>query len=69
MPRIISPCIKLCVIAGPSGLCEGCGRSLDEIGRWLAYSDGERRAIMTALPARLAMLSARGTTNPAGAAP
>ena len=57
MPRIVSPCIKLCVIDGPSGLCEGCGRSLDEIGHWLSYSDEERRAIMTTLPARLALLA------------
>ena len=68
MPRIVSPCIKLCVIDGPSGLCEGCGRSLDEIGRWLGYSDAERRAIMSALPARLAGLST-GAADRAGAAP
>ncbi len=60
MPRIVSPCIKVCVIDGPSGLCAGCGRSLDEIGRWLSYSDGERRAIIAALPARLAAVTARG---------
>ena len=68
MPRNVSPCIKLCVIDGPSGLCEGCGRSLDEIGRWLSYSDGERRAIMLTLPARLAMLSSGEVDRP-GAAP
>jgi predicted Fe-S protein YdhL (DUF1289 family) len=54
VPRIISPCVKVCVIDGQSGLCAGCGRSLAEIGRWLSYSDEERRAIMAALPARLA---------------
>ena len=54
MPRIPSPCTKVCVIDGPSGLCAGCGRSLDEIGRWLSYSDAERQAIMAALPARRA---------------
>jgi predicted Fe-S protein YdhL (DUF1289 family) len=59
MPRILSPCVKVCVIDGPSGLCAGCGRSLNEIGRWLSYSDAERRAIMKALPARLAVVSHR----------
>jgi predicted Fe-S protein YdhL (DUF1289 family) len=62
MPRILSPCVKICVIDGPSGLCAGCGRSLNEIGRWLSYSDAERRAIMKALPARLAASSAREPT-------
>jgi uncharacterized protein len=61
MPRIVSPCVKICVIDGPSGLCVGCGRSLVEIGRWLSYSDAERHAIMHALPARLAATSGRGT--------
>ena len=69
MPRIISPCVKVCVIDGPSGLCIGCGRSLDEIGRWLGYSDLERRAIMHALPSRLALLSGRAAGSGAGARP
>jgi hypothetical protein len=59
MPRILSPCVKTCVIDGPSGLCVGCGRSLLEIGRWLSYSDDERHAIMHTLAARLAAVSAR----------
>ena len=59
MPRITSPCVKICVIDGPSALCIGCGRSLPEIGRWLSYSDAERHAIMGALPARLAAVTAR----------
>jgi predicted Fe-S protein YdhL (DUF1289 family) len=63
MPRIVSPCVKICVIEGPSGLCVGCGRSLVEIGRWLSYSDAERHAIMHALPARLAAVSGRAAGN------
>jgi predicted Fe-S protein YdhL (DUF1289 family) len=38
-----------------SGLCLGCGRSLDEIARWSAMSRDERRAIMAVLPARKAL--------------
>lgn len=48
-----TPCIRICVIDQPSGLCEGCGRTLDEIANWSALTDGERRNIMNALPARL----------------
>lgn len=36
-----------------SGLCTGCGRTLDEIARWGAMSDAGRRAIMAELPQRL----------------
>jgi uncharacterized protein len=55
---VSSPCIKLCVVDGPSGLCAGCGRTLAEIGGWLRFSDDQRRAVMMELPARLAALSA-----------
>jgi predicted Fe-S protein YdhL (DUF1289 family) len=40
-------------IDSESGLCVGCGRTIDEIAGWAQMSDGERRAIMAALPARL----------------
>ena len=49
---ISTPCIKICVMEG--GLCTGCGRTLPEIARWGAMPEPERRAIMAALPARLA---------------
>jgi uncharacterized protein len=54
----ISPCIRLCTIDPLHGLCVGCGRTLAEIGRWMGLGETERRAIMAALPARLA--SVRG---------
>lgn len=48
-----SPCILVCSIDMKTGYCFGCGRTRDEIGSWTSYSDGERRAIMASLPARL----------------
>lgn len=53
-PAMTSPCIKLCVLDRARGLCAGCGRTLAEIGAWTSLTDDERRAIMAALPARLA---------------
>jgi uncharacterized protein len=53
-----TPCIKVCTLDPASGLCLGCGRSLDEIARWSALDDGERGRIMAALPQRLARLKA-----------
>jgi uncharacterized protein len=50
---IESPCKKICVYQAGSGLCLGCGRTLEEIARWTAFSAEERRQIMTELPARL----------------
>jgi len=51
-----SPCIHVCTVDPASRLCVGCGRTLDEIGRWAMMSPAERRTIMDGLPARLAAL-------------
>ncbi len=51
---IESPCIAVCMIDPKSRLCFGCGRTLAEIARWSQMTSGERRAIMTELPARMA---------------
>lgn len=45
-----SPCIKLCRMDGE--LCRGCARTLDEITRWAAASEAERRAILALLAPR-----------------
>ena len=51
---IESPCIEICTLDARSGLCLGCGRTIDEIGRWIAMSDAERARVMGELPWRLA---------------
>lgn len=53
MVKISTPCIKVCLIDPGSGICGGCGRTLDEIGRWSLMSEPERRAIMKLLAQRL----------------
>jgi len=50
---IATPCIKICTMDPAGTLCTGCGRTLEEIGRWSSMSDAERARIMAALPARL----------------
>jgi len=37
-----------------SGLCRGCGRTLDEIARWSTMSEAQRQHVMAELPQRLA---------------
>jgi predicted Fe-S protein YdhL (DUF1289 family) len=51
---IESPCVNICDIDRPSGLCRGCGRTLAEIAGWSSLSGAERRHIMAELPKRLA---------------
>ena len=58
MSVFVSPCVKLCALDSATGLCVGCGRTLNEIGGWLGLSDGQRRAIIASLPARLGALAA-----------
>lgn len=52
-PAISSPCIDVCAMDAKSGLCAGCGRTLDEIAGWGAMEEARRHEIMAALPARL----------------
>jgi predicted Fe-S protein YdhL (DUF1289 family) len=51
-----TPCIKICTYDPDSGLCLGCGRTLEEIGDWFVMSDAERRRVMEELPTRLSGL-------------
>lgn len=59
---VASPCNRICRIDDASGLCIGCGRTLDEIARWTSMGEAERRQVCERLPARLA-----DSARPAGA--
>jgi hypothetical protein len=49
---IVTPCVKVCIVDGESGLCLGCYRTLGEVARWSSYSEADRDEIMAALPGR-----------------
>lgn len=49
---VASPCINLCRMHAPTGLCEGCLRSIDEIVRWSRFDDDARRGVLAQLPQR-----------------
>jgi predicted Fe-S protein YdhL (DUF1289 family) len=49
---IKTPCIKVCVVDGESGLCMGCYRQLHEVAQWARLTDAEREAILAELPSR-----------------
>lgn len=49
---ILSPCIGICNV-NDHGLCEGCFRTLHEIGSWVQFSPSQREYIMeSVLPER-----------------
>lgn len=47
-----SPCIGVCRVDPVRQTCEGCWRTLDEIGAWAFADDAEKRQIWDALEAR-----------------
>lgn len=49
---IKTPCIKVCVVDGESGLCLGCFRTLQEVAAWARFSEAERDRLMAELPQR-----------------
>jgi predicted Fe-S protein YdhL (DUF1289 family) len=47
----LSPCTGVCRI-DPTGLCEGCKRTLKEIADWPMLGPAQKRAVLAQLPAR-----------------
>ena len=53
--EVPSPCVSICVIDEPTGLCAGCYRTLGEIAGWIDLSAAERRAVVANLALRRAL--------------
>ncbi len=49
---IKTPCVKVCFVDPEAGICVGCFRTMEELGRWTRYSDAEREQVLAALPER-----------------
>ena len=49
--KIVSPCTQICTIGADGDLCIGCGRTLEEIGRWSNAATDDRLAILRELEA------------------
>ena len=56
---ITTPCVKVCIVDGESGLCLGCYRKLEEIASWIRLTPDQRETILSELPGR------RGQIDPA----
>ena len=59
MRALDSPCIDVCTLDAATQSCLGCGRTLDEIEGWVAFTDAERAAINAALASRRARFEAQ----------
>lgn len=46
-----SPCVRECVVE--DNICQGCGRSLEEISQWRLMSDDHKKAVWQRLSQKL----------------
>ena len=51
-PRVPSPCISVCRMHEPTGWCEGCLRTLDEIAFWSVLDEDDKRVVQAELDRR-----------------
>lgn len=56
VPHVPSPCVSVCAMNPQTGLCEGCLRSLQEIGDWSRMSDEGKRQVWQRIQLRLSSL-------------
>ncbi|MEO8152961.1 MAG: DUF1289 domain-containing protein [Rhizobacter sp.] len=49
---VASPCISVCRMDAPSGLCTGCWRTLDEIAAWSTLDDDAKRGVWALIEQR-----------------
>ena len=49
-----SPCISICRMSDDTTYCEGCWRTLDEIGGWGQRTPDDKRAVWQLIGQRLA---------------
>ena len=47
-----SPCIDICQMDPESGLCVGCGRTIEEIANWSSYTNEKKKNILKQLKSR-----------------
>lgn len=43
--RPVSPCVQICRIEPSTSVCEGCGRTLDEIACWGSMTEAEKAPV------------------------
>ena len=54
---VANPCINICRMDLAGKYCQGCGRTLVEIGLWDQMTEAKRAEVMATLPSRLSRRS------------
>ena len=54
-----SPCVNVCRMHAPTGWCEGCARTIEEIAAWGSLSEEAKLRVWRLLPERRLQLQAR----------
>ena len=62
--EVQSPCNKVCRINEPTGWCEGCARTIEEIMFWGRADADTQRAILARLPERRRQMRELGIQLP-----
>lgn len=57
VPHVPSPCVSVCVMHPQTGWCEGCLRTLPEIGEWSRMPDEGKRQVWQRIQLRLSSRS------------
>lgn len=52
-PHVPSPCVSVCLMHPDGGHCEGCLRTLSEIGSWGRMGDSDKRIVWQRIQQRL----------------
>lgn len=52
-PHVPSPCQSVCIMHPDTGWCEGCLRTLAEIGDWSRMDNPAKQRVWALLPERL----------------
>ena len=58
-PHVPSPCVSVCLMHPDAGHCEGCLRTLSEIGNWGRMGDEDKRGVWQRIQQRLGLVSDR----------
>lgn len=56
-PHVPSPCVSVCLMHPDGGHCEGCLRTLPEIGNWSRMGDADKRIVWQAIQQRLVQVT------------
>ncbi len=59
-----SPCISVCRMTDDTQVCEGCWRTLDEIGRWGQAPDAGKRLVWARIAERISAAVTQSAASP-----